>query len=463
MYQYVRTFPYDRENGWSNELNGVCHDDENWYFTQNGRLWKFPIGHNLNTSCKREDRANGIFMVNPFDTLRSIYPKRGKNSILCCVHLGDIDHFTQNGVGYIFVPVIAEYVSPMGSSKKYSSISVFKACDLSFVSAQVIRREDGKVFSTLGWLAINQKNGLLYTSDNEANSGNGDSKSKIHVYKIGDPSKANPLTLHSTAILADENGNTLKRGAMQGGCFDGDYHLYIMNGWWTQKASHNYSKDGKGGISVFKTSKNPAEGQTEMLYRLTRSYQTGGFQYQFDKTGDEPQGLTYWDLDKDRRAPGIDGQLHAIMLSNTGTGDDDFYFKHYRRNFNAGFYRVTIKTGTMDGAGTDAGIFVTFHGARGVSNECELDSPGDDFERGSTGYYLVETVNNVGALDHIVIRSDNAGKYAEYYLESVTVQDMESGYYYDFTANLWLNKSRCSCTLTPTRKHRPRTGIKGRS
>ncbi len=46
---------------------------------------------------------------------------------------------------------------------------------------------------------------------------------------------------------------------------------------------------------------------------------------------EEPKGITYWDLNKDTRAPEICGVLHAIMIDNVGVGDDDFYFKHYDR------------------------------------------------------------------------------------------------------------------------------------
>lgn len=42
-------FPKDSEPGWSDELNGVTHDEKNWYFSQNPSggpcLWKFPVGH----------------------------------------------------------------------------------------------------------------------------------------------------------------------------------------------------------------------------------------------------------------------------------------------------------------------------------------------------------------------------------------------------------------------------------
>ena len=237
---------------------------------------------------------------------------------------------------------------------------------------------------------------------------------------------------------------------MQGGCFDNDNHLHIMNGYVTHDKGTRVSwANSKGGISVFKVSSTPSAGYTQTICRLTHSNQSGGFRFQFNGSGEEPQGLTYWDLDKDTRAPEIDGQLHAIMIDNTGKGADDFFFKHYRKNANAGFYLVTVKTGNVENAGTDAGIFITFFGEKGASNECELDSSRDDFERGHTDRFVVETDTRVGTLRQILIRSNNSGKYAEFYLESVTVWDIEANKNYVFPANQWLTGNKKNVILTP--------------
>ena len=43
--------------------------------------------------------------------------------------------------------------------------------------------------------------------------------------------------------------------------------------------------------------------------------------------------MTWWDLDKDARAPAKErGQLHVILLDNDPGGTDDLVFKHFRRN-----------------------------------------------------------------------------------------------------------------------------------
>ena len=39
-YLYLGNHPKARENGWSEALQGVAHDDRHWFFTQKSRLWK---------------------------------------------------------------------------------------------------------------------------------------------------------------------------------------------------------------------------------------------------------------------------------------------------------------------------------------------------------------------------------------------------------------------------------------
>ena len=434
MYEYIRQWPKDREMGWSHDANGVCHDLNNWFFSQNGNLWKFPITHRIGDTCKQENRAKGIYKVNPKKNLEAWL-----GTSVSEIHLGDIDYYN----GYVYVPV-----SGKTSKAYFRVICFFRSGDLSYAGQQIIHREDNVPFISLGWLAINPRDGMLYTSDKHVSNVTQGAESTIHLYKIGDMAQPNPLQFHSTAILADEDFSVLHREHMQGGCFDDDNHLHIMNGYVAKGNSESWANE-KGGISVFKVSRTARAGYTQTICRLTHSNQSSGFRFQFNGIGEEPGGLTYWDLDKDTRAPEIDGQLHAIMIDHVGTGADDFFFKHYRKNANAGFYLVTIKTGDRENAGTDAGIFITFFGEKGGSSEYELDSKRDDFERGHTDRFVVETDTQVGALRQILIRSDNSGKYAEFYLESVSVWDIETTESYVFPANQWLSGDKKNVLLTP--------------
>ena len=48
-HQYLGNYPGNRENGWSDEAQGVAHDDGHWFFTQKDWLLKFPVDFDLNT------------------------------------------------------------------------------------------------------------------------------------------------------------------------------------------------------------------------------------------------------------------------------------------------------------------------------------------------------------------------------------------------------------------------------
>lgn len=284
-------YPSDRENGWSHELQGVCHDNSNWFFTQNGNLWKFPIGHDLNNKVTSANNSKGIYKVST------------------SYHLGDIDHYQ----GYVFVPV----------SNKTARICAYKADKLTLTATSYMKKANGEYHNDCGWLAINPNSGFLYTSDGELNS-----NSPILIYKINMTALKQGkdfLTYHSCLTVRDNDGSILKRSCMQGGCFDNENHLHINNGSWKGNANNS------GGISVFSVVQNPVKNSNTPIYRLTHSNQDRDFRYQFNSIGEEPEGITYWDLDENNKAPYIRGQLHAIMLDNTGKGDDDFYFKHYRR------------------------------------------------------------------------------------------------------------------------------------
>lgn len=298
MYKYIGEYPKDRENGWSSELQGVCHDDSNWFFTQNGKLWKFPIDHNLNNKILEAD----------IDGKKIIRVDYGN-------HLGDIDCCN----GYIFVP-IAEDGNPY--------IAVFSAENLSYITRQEITR-DGDYFDSLGWCAIDTSGKRLYTSDRHIAAEYGADKSPIIVYDIDYDAIANNsesfLTYRAVLVLRTEGGSKTSLNHSQGGCFDKENNLYLTNGY-----PHRY---GQRGISIFSVPSTLEKHQSYDIRRIAKSKQDGVFKFKFKVSqGEEPEGITYWDLNNsEKQAPRIKGVLHVIMIDNYGTGDDDLYFKHYDR------------------------------------------------------------------------------------------------------------------------------------
>lgn len=303
MYDYIRNYPYDAEPGWSEELHGVCHDESNWYFTQNGNLWKIPLKFNLKEKCKTANTSKGIFR-------KTI----GKE-------LGDFDYYK----GYLFIPITT-------NSSTY--ISVYNAADLSYVTKQSIKKF-GNSYNNITWCAINPKDGRLYTSDRDIRSEFYEYTSPIMVYDINldniRNSTASFLSYKTYIVPYSENGKSLARDYVQGGCFDNSNHLHITNGHYTIKGgSYNYANE-KGGISVFTIPDLDSKPRYEVR-RISSSNQAKGFCFQFDGTGEEPRGITYWDVSGKSVGGEVCGVLHAIMIDNSGVGDDDLYFKHYSKN-----------------------------------------------------------------------------------------------------------------------------------
>ena len=126
---------------------------------------------------------------------------------------------------------------------------------------------------------------------------------------------------------------------MQGGTFSPDGLLYLINRYFdkgvegfldaaleaitpgdTEVTHFNVHT---GGISVFSVD--------EFKY-MGKSHQRGAFRFHWNpswEVAEEPEGMTFWDLDADRRAPRIRGQVHALLLDNDLL-TDDVYIKHYR-------------------------------------------------------------------------------------------------------------------------------------
>lgn len=374
MYKYIRNYPSDREMGWSDELQGVSHDSNNWFFTQNGNIWKFPLSHDLDETCKSENRSKGIY--------KNAYGYR----------LGDCDCYNN----YLFVPVT-------GDGTPY--IAVFDASDLSFVAKDHIKRFDID-YHSIHWCAINPNDGCLYTSDENLGNDFKNTTTPIMVYDI-DWNKIRKgqrgfLRYKTFIKMYTSTGVRLTRKYVQGGCFDDANHLHISNGEYTLKVeSHNYANE-KGGISVFYIP--PMSGNSTSGYynvkRIAYSNQKKLFQYQFNGTGEEPAGLTYWDL-SNKKVPGkIEGCLHAIMSDNSGSNADDFYFKHYSR--------TTYKDLTCNQYARKTGVIITTE-EYGLNRDLSLED-----NRRRKNQELVAGLYNNRNIDYMII--ENQSLYAIFHI-----------------------------------------------
>jgi hypothetical protein len=290
---YLGQHPTDRDNGWSEGLQGVGHDQNNWFFTQQTRLWKFPLGFDLNRKISGA-LPTGVKMVSVPAELKA----KGYN------HFGDLVHYK----GFLYIPLEAKE----GGNSSRPLLVVYRASNLVFVGSTPLNKQ-----TRAGWLAINPKDGILYTSGNHMNN-----MSKLISYRIefAELGRNNVVLKSSnTKTLYDENGRdiTLKK-YMQGGDFsdDGKY-LFLVNG---TASKSTPARDGGIWVFDFKTGK-----------KVLKSAGSGAFRFEYRPgapNAEEPEGITYWNF-TEGRAPKIKGNLHAILLNNDALSSDNFWFKHY--------------------------------------------------------------------------------------------------------------------------------------
>ena len=233
-------------------------------------------------------------------------------------HFGDLDQ----SHGFLFVPV-------QRPDKTRPAIAVFNASDLSLVTWQTLPNPAGEGdWQTNGgaWVAIRP--------DSSAPPDTG------RLVVRDDVSLAFPLVefefswsllgtetllLHSprNVYLLDREEMAVGMQTIQGGAFNPDGTLfYAVNGY-----CDNY-----GALRVFGVSGNTWVLQAEAVaedprwpFKFEQHPQTQLLGY---CTGQEPEGLDFFDV-VGRGIPGIpDGQLHALLLDNNAF-EDAVWLKHY--------------------------------------------------------------------------------------------------------------------------------------
>jgi hypothetical protein len=100
-------------------------------------------------------------------------------------------------------------------------------------------------------------------------------------------------------------------------------------------------------------------------------------------------------------------------------------------------YRITVVTGSVKDAGTDANVYLTLFGAYGNSGERLLDNASNNFERGHTDVFSREMAD-LGPIDRIRIRHDGHGDKDGWYLDRVVVHQEETDQEWVFPCFRWL-------------------------
>jgi hypothetical protein len=306
-HTYLGNFPSDHDSDWSDDLQGVTHDDEHWYFTQRTKIYKFHVSTDL-----RESAGAAVAIAKMPDDLDS----------LGCDHFGDLSYYEKDGQGYLFVPVEGGdslLIPGENCCSQLPFLAVFRD-DLTYVGSSMLPRQRKSLETgRAGWCAVNPKDEMLYTSSNEIKS-----DKPVFRYVINFDALQNAdvvLTPFDDFVLRENNASLDPIHIpkyVQGGTFSEEGWLYIANG--------GNSDDKDGGIRVF---------DPDGILLDRSSITDEPFKYEFHSGAlkfEEPEGLTFWDLDllgQTMPIPGIEGQLHAILLDNNAS-TDEIFFKHYR-------------------------------------------------------------------------------------------------------------------------------------
>ncbi|XP_029365801.1 lipoxygenase homology domain-containing protein 1-like [Echeneis naucrates] len=128
--------------------------------------------------------------------------------------------------------------------------------------------------------------------------------------------------------------------------------------------------------------------------------------------------------------------LRDGTLKTTETEVDDALETHT--------YKVSVRTGDMYGAGTDANVFLIIYGDLGDTGERKLaksENNKNKFERGQVDKFSVEAVD-LGQVFKIRIRHDNSKMGADWYLDQVELLDVETEEVYMFLCERWLSTKK---------------------
>lgn len=286
-------YPSNYDSPWSQIIQGVTHDADNWFFSRQYGLSKFPLEHNLSGSAGSPKALSvGI-------------PKQFSN--LGYDHIGDLDFFN----GHLYVPLEGQPVTRV----------LFYNTSLELVNWAAF---DAPHQTHAPWCAVNPLDGYLYTSNFDINS----DEPTLFVYRIVRTNEDVPQSLESLGSFTLFNlaHNPIAISRVQGGVFSASGHLYLVS---------DAPPEEGGGILAFEMINGYQVARTPIDYQRRRSISvppglptsvkdvalgvfTGGASLAVagSKTitvdYEELEGITIWDADSGR-APSVTGQVHVVM------------------------------------------------------------------------------------------------------------------------------------------------------
>ncbi|KAG7327235.1 hypothetical protein KOW79_008841 [Hemibagrus wyckioides] len=120
-------------------------------------------------------------------------------------------------------------------------------------------------------------------------------------------------------------------------------------------------------------------------------------------------------------------------------------------------YLLNIQTGNRKHGGTTAKVMMTVEGTDGESDTHVLGYPDQPaFEKGGVDMFILSTPFPLGELQNIKLWHDNTGGDPDWFLQKVTVQDLQTRQFWHFLCNTWLKGSGdtpCKRTFNPAKKN----------
>ncbi|XP_071988971.1 lipoxygenase homology domain-containing protein 1 isoform X1 [Engystomops pustulosus] len=99
-------------------------------------------------------------------------------------------------------------------------------------------------------------------------------------------------------------------------------------------------------------------------------------------------------------------------------------------------YIARVFTGSANGSGTDADVFLNIFGENGDTGERKLDNDKDNFEKGAEDKFTIDAPN-LGKIRKITIGHNNKGGSAGWFLEKVIIEDIGNKAIYEFPCSRW--------------------------
>ena len=296
-YLYLGNNPSDLEADWTDEAQGLAHDDTHWYISQRGFLWRVPVDVGL----------NAVSISTPGVIRRSLssVPKLTAEGY---DHFGDISVHRFGQTDYLLVPI-------EGGA---AGLAVYVADSLTYIDHAAWPQQ---IQTHSSWVGVDEV-GNVYGS-------NYDPVQEVYRYTINWLQLLQSGTLSiqyaETITLRLEDGvgvATLRH--VQGGEFTADGGLLYLVA---------------DGIHVFDT--------FDWLRVQQSTNGSGHFDYEFHTgIGQEPEGITIWEFG-DAPELLVRGQLHVLLLDND-IDSDNIYLKHYTRTIRVDGSNAGSQNGTPE-------------------------------------------------------------------------------------------------------------------